>query len=1504
MDPRPENPPLNVASGGDAKKASNEPSNQQQSRAAKRKNRKKKTILYVPPAKRDGACPTTEGAVASRPVKKDTEAHGATATQESCGQSKKLPSCQALEQSTPHDGQEFPLLDKVFAASRSAEKAEKAEQKATISPELREDPPKAKTNHANSKTCPHSVKLRRGDTQEFSSACAACLEAQGTLKSRKWSKEEILASNRSLIIEELSRSKDINMLPPPFIPLMTMFSLKEVREKEENKSFPVPQELLKAFSSDFIKTRKENKKCKKGPYHCRLCQFIASNCVTMFNHIQKQRHRMLVEERRMQTDLRRLPSPNKEHKRGLTKMIEDIFLEHGLRDEDIAMREEIALELNVALREVASGDVQLSMIGSSLSGLGLRTSALDLSLDLVDPIEAGAASNPRAELRRRTKENALLTFAFLRLKSAIEAGSPKFRDLVSDLTAICPKMKFIYLSESSQELPVIIHIKQGPAAIWTNSLLRDYASLDPRVKPICVAMKYWAHQVEIDSQDNGAWPTLVYHLLVINFLQHTNPPVLPCLQEAPEYQDTEGYIPLSQLRIAKTWSSLNSQSLGSLWWNIFREYSVQSSDNAVVSIRTLRHINIAEKAYGGRRINVEDPFNPKRNSAAGPAATAYSVIMRRFLFAFAYFGQYKRTLAAVERAKERSLEQAAGGEATRPRTPPCLAEDGVEEEGDVPVEGEEDEGLEEGARAKTPPTVDNEGETKVSVTVDHLLQQLALASPLPLDQTETASVPLENEDVASPQPLPPAGPPPPSVDIPEDQEPWTFNFSPAVLEELTRGDIIEVVCKECSKPGHLRSHCPKFALPKIKPLPPMNPDFLRLLDDLIYLVREHCRIREEELQIREEIRTDLEFVLRKEFQVTSVRLHLFGSSANGFGFFHSDVDLCMTFEDRPEGPKRTTEEVESSIRIVARALRRHRALSYILPITNAKVPIVKFFHMHHDLEGDISLSNTLALRNTRLLSAYASIDDRVTALGYMLKVFAKTCDIGDASKGSLSSYAYMLMLIHFLQHRQPPVLPCLQELYPKDKEPPVRIEEGWNTWFFEDIGRLHEVWPYRGANRESVGQLWNGFLEYYTVQFPWREQVVSICQSCSLTRFEKLWNGTTIAIEDPFDLSHNLGGGLSHRMNAHIFKALIRGREVFGTPIASVPRTYSERNQDIILCPSAPMDFKLLRIMNYLISPAALTLGVGTAPNDRGCHFCRRVGHQVKDCPLRGGGGGKKAEAEKATGGEAAVNGVKAEDVTEDVTVNDDRCCFACGRPGHFVYECPQRKIKTNIRKKNVVPPPPPQPQQHYNMGRGPKGKEGSRRGGGNALGSNPQRGRGAAARGSGRGGPNITTMQLAEMDRSNRIRDQISLSSSLPGLQTLPWVMPPRPPPLNPGSDAIIPRNFAGVAVEWTGAALQPQFRSLLNPLAGGPDPKALHMAQTLPLGENPVFMRGPMQHPYNPPLIPCPPRFMFPTAPQPGQFLADAALYDRVSIMRGPAPTSTTSDYNDARGQGPAFF
>lgn len=68
-------------------------------------------------------------------------------------------------------------------------------------------------------------------------------------------------------------------------------------------------------------------------------------------------------------------------------------------------------------------------------------------------------------------------------------------------------------------------------------------------------------------------------------------------------------------------------------------------------------------------------------------------------------------------------------------------------------------------------------------------------------------------------------------------------------------------------------------------------------------------------------------------------------------------------------------------------------------------------------------------------------------------------------------------------------------------------------------------------NKLSEEELWLSFLRFYTEQFDWGKYVVCTRHRKPLTRFEKMWMGNSrrFAIEDPFDLDHNLGGALSRK---------------------------------------------------------------------------------------------------------------------------------------------------------------------------------------------------------------------------------------------------------------------------------------------------------------------------------------------------------------------------------------
>ena len=61
----------------------------------------------------------------------------------------------------------------------------------------------------------------------------------------------------------------------------------------------------------------------------------------------------------------------------------------------------------------------------------------------------------------------------------------------------------------------------------------------------------------------------------------------------------------------------------------------------------------------------------------------------------------------------------------------------------------------------------------------------------------------------------------------------------------------------------------------------------------------NCAPSREEVQERSAIVSHLQTYIRQWYK--GAYLQLFGSSANGFGFGHSDLDICLMFENHPTG---------------------------------------------------------------------------------------------------------------------------------------------------------------------------------------------------------------------------------------------------------------------------------------------------------------------------------------------------------------------------------------------------------------------------------------------------------------------------------------------------------------------------------------------------------------------------------------------------------------------------
>ncbi|XP_072505570.1 terminal uridylyltransferase 4 isoform X5 [Notamacropus eugenii] len=739
----------------------------------------------------------------------------------------------------------------------------------------------------------------------------------------------------------------------------------------------------------------------------------------------------------------------------------------------------------------------------------------------------------------------------------------------------------------------------------------------------------------------------------------------------------------------------NQVSLGQLWLELLKFYTLEFAlEEYVISVRVQELLTRENKNWPKRRIAIEDPFALKRNVARSlNSQMVFEYILERFRTAYKYFAcpQSKdgNKSKVDSRKKERgrmSIKKPAKsgdmgpsgdplqGESVEKSKPgnrcaahvcqseecdevECVSQrsdkDASHLEKDLAATGPgNDEDAQEpwtsGDSYETEPRDIEPPEPRGKEEVSHQCQCPEHSSPDPdtvnelegtpcsLDSETKCLLPTPCIDIDTSATSPHCQAPAEVCDLKDEDQlcPPEMHY---VFDKfiLTSGKPPTIVCSICKRDGHSKNDCPDdFKKIDLKPLPPMTYRFRDILDLVCKKCFDELSPPFSEQQSREQILASLERFIQKEYN-EKARLCLFGSSKNGFGFRDSDLDICMTLDGHENAEKLNCKEI---IEGLAKILKRHPGLKNILPITTAKVPIVKFEHRRSGLEGDISLYNTLAQHNTRMLATYAAIDPRVQYLGYTMKVFAKRCDIGDASRGSLSSYAYILMVLYFLQQRDPPVIPVLQEIF-DGKQIPQRMVDGWNAFFFDDMEELKKRLPSLGQNTETLGELWLGLLRFYTEEFDFKEYVISIRQKKLLTTFEKQWTSKCIAIEDPFDLNHNLGAGVSRKMTNFIMKAFINGRKLFGTPFYPLVGREAE----------------------YFFDSKVLTDGE-LAPNDRCCRVCGKIGHYMKDCPKRRRL--KKKENEKED---------EKEMKDEDRELREKRC-FICGDVGHVRRECPEYK--------------------------------------------------------------------------------------------------------------------------------------------------------------------------------------------------------------------------------------
>lgn len=291
------------------------------------------------------------------------------------------------------------------------------------------------------------------------------------------------------------------------------------------------------------------------------------------------------------------------------------------------------------------------------------------------------------------------------------------------------------------------------------------------------------------------------------------------------------------------------------------------------------------------------------------------------------------------------------------------------------------------------------------------------------------------------------------------------------------------------------------------------------------------------------------------------RVHLFGSVANGLSVRHNnDIDVCL--EIKLDGSEEEQQAAKSELAVAVGELAEGAGMAEVLALPKARVPVVKFVVPATSTKVDVTVNNLLACVNTKLLADYAAIDPRLAQLVALVKHWAKQRAVNDSYRGTLSSYCYVLMAIYHLQTRQPPVLPVLQAL-------PATFRRQVGSWLCEFCDDVASLAGFGTANTETLAELLWSFFEYWAYRHDWAHGVLSIRAGGLLTKEDKGWTRRVgserhlVSVEDPFEISHDLGRTVDRQTRQVLHKEFIRAATVLRDeedPLDALFQPYAARS--------------------------------------------------------------------------------------------------------------------------------------------------------------------------------------------------------------------------------------------------------------------------------------------------------------------------------------------------------
>ncbi|XP_026820222.1 uncharacterized protein LOC113558852 [Rhopalosiphum maidis] len=272
----------------------------------------------------------------------------------------------------------------------------------------------------------------------------------------------------------------------------------------------------------------------------------------------------------------------------------------------------------------------------------------------------------------------------------------------------------------------------------------------------------------------------------------------------------------------------------------------------------------------------------------------------------------------------------------------------------------------------------------------------------------------------------------------------------------------------------------------------------------------------------------------------SNKVHIFGSRVYGLATNATDIDLYLETDDTFDGEISNDFDIQVELvkTFTERCLLKPKVFQNVEEICNARVPIVKFYHIPSKLNCDVSFKSGLSVYNTKLIKLYLSLS---TTVKWLVCVIVKHWALQNGLKDRhlFTSYALIWLVLFYLMTEK--VVPSVMELRQKASKDDHKVIEGWDCTFGKWSGNISD---------DKRAKLLLGFFQFYANKRRLKDNVLSTCtgrcmkkhkfyehftqlsgiskiqrtkfktfQSKVDSSFEKCYG---LVLQDPFELSFNL----------------------------------------------------------------------------------------------------------------------------------------------------------------------------------------------------------------------------------------------------------------------------------------------------------------------------------------------------------------------------------------------